>query len=143
MTSSSDVTRCSVQDGAVWMHLDNVPVHLPSHLLNKSQILTDALSSVDDSSVTKNFTLAAPKAWLKAWMAYNSSEEERLTLLRRADIQELVSCLLVSFRVCNAAFVVLKPACICTCSCYVYRLSSAWLFPYKQFDSLLDHITCS
>jgi hypothetical protein len=92
MKSPSDVTRCTVHDGAVWIHLDNVRVHIPSHILNKSQILIDALSSVDDSSVAKNLTLAAPEEWLQVWVACYGGEEERL---RCAGIKDLVNCLLV------------------------------------------------
>jgi hypothetical protein len=92
MQSQSDVTRCTVHDGEVWMHLDNLCILIPSHLLNKSQILIDALSSVNDFSVAKNFTLAAPKEWLQDWMACYGSEEERL---KCAGVKDLVNCLLV------------------------------------------------
>jgi hypothetical protein len=64
MSNTSDVVRCTVHDGAVWMHVGDVPVLIPSHLLNKSQLLVDALSSIDDSSVANHFTLAAPQEWL-------------------------------------------------------------------------------
>jgi hypothetical protein len=92
MKSPSDVTRCTVRDGAVWIHLDNVRVHIPSHILNKSQILKDGLSSGEDSSVGKKLTLAAPEERLQAWMACYGGEEERL---RYAGTKDLVNCLLV------------------------------------------------
>jgi hypothetical protein len=76
----------------------------------------DALSSVDNSSVPKYFTLAAPQEWLQAWMACYGTEEERL---RCAGIKDLANCLLVrilllecscrrhqsGLMVCNAASV--------------------------------------
>jgi hypothetical protein len=92
MKSQSNLTRCTVHDGEVWMHLDNLRIYIPSHLLNKSQILIDALSSMDDNSVAKYFTLAAPKEWLQDWMACYGGEEERLEC---AGVKDLVNCLLV------------------------------------------------
>jgi hypothetical protein len=83
------------------MHDGNVLVPIPSHLLNKSQILIDAMSSVDDTSGSKDFTLPAPKEWLQAWMACYGSEEERLG---RANIKDLVNCLLVSFFFLKTAY---------------------------------------
>jgi hypothetical protein len=94
MTSSSDEVRCTVRDGAVWMHLDDVRVNIPSDLVNKSQVLMDAMSCVDDSSSTGDLTLPAPKEWLQAWLACYGSEQERL---RCADMKDLVNCLLVRF----------------------------------------------
>jgi hypothetical protein len=94
MASSSDVVRCTVHDGAVWIHLDDACVNIPSHLLNKSQLLMDAMSCVDDSTITQELTLPAPKAWLQAWISCYGSEAKRP---RRADIHDLVKCLLVRF----------------------------------------------
>jgi hypothetical protein len=125
MKRSSDATRCTVHDGAVWIHVDNVRVHIPSHLLNKSQILIDALSSVDDSSVATFFTLAAATEWLQAWIACYGSEEERLGC---ADTKDLVNCLLVrnmlhecTCRRAQSRLIVRR------CRCCVHRLSCAWL----------------
>jgi hypothetical protein len=92
MTSSSEQVRCTVHDGAVWMHLDNTRVNIPSHLVNKSQLLRDAMASDDDTSISRDFTLPAPKEWLQAWMACYGSKEERL---KSVHIQDLVYCLLV------------------------------------------------
>jgi hypothetical protein len=107
MSSSSDGVRFTVHDGAVWMDLDNLPVHIPPNLVNRSHLLKDALSSVDDSSVSREFTLTAPKKWLEAWLACYSSGEERL---RHADTEDLVHCLLVSFKSLSSALARLKPA---------------------------------
>jgi hypothetical protein len=98
MPSSSDEVQCSVRNGAVWMHLDDGPVHIPPHILSRSQVLKDALLSLDDSSVTGEFTLPAPQEWLKAWMACYGSENEHL---RSADIKDLVNCVLVRFCHCS------------------------------------------
>jgi hypothetical protein len=76
------------------MHLDNDRISIPSRLVNQSQILLDAMSCVDDSSITGDLTLPAPKEWLQAWMACYGSEEERL---RCADTEDLINCLLVRF----------------------------------------------
>jgi hypothetical protein len=89
-----------VHDGAVWMHLDDVRVNIPSHLMKKSQVLMDATSCVDDSSSTGDLTLPAPKEWLQAWMACYSGERERL---RYAGVKEVVNCLLVRFGFKSAA----------------------------------------
>jgi hypothetical protein len=107
MTSSSDVVKCSVCNGAVWMHLDDGPVHIPSHLLNRSQVLKDALLSLDDSSVTVEFTLPAPQEWLKAWMACYGGENEHLS---SADVKDLVNCALVRFCHRSSALVALNAA---------------------------------
>jgi hypothetical protein len=86
--------RCTVHEGALWMHLDDVRVNIPSRLVNQSQVFMDAMSCVDASSITGDLTLGAPKEWLQAWMACYGSEEERL---RCADTESLVNCLLVRF----------------------------------------------
>jgi hypothetical protein len=93
MTSSSDVARCTVHDGAVWIQLDDdVRVKIPSHLSEKSQILMDALSSVKIPSTPSDFSLGVPKEWLQAWVARYGSEDARLS---NADGEDLVHCLLV------------------------------------------------
>jgi hypothetical protein len=79
------------------MHLDNVPVKISPHLLEKSQMFKDALSSVADPSVAMDFTLAAPEEWLRAWVACYGSEGERLG---NTDIGDLIYCLMVHFRPC-------------------------------------------
>jgi hypothetical protein len=107
MPSSSDIVKCTVHDGAVWMHLDDGPVHIPSHLLNRSQLLKDALLSSDESSANRDFTLPAPQKWLKAWIACCGSDEEHLSC---ADVKDLVNCVLVRFCICIAALVVLNAA---------------------------------
>jgi hypothetical protein len=129
MKSQSDVTRCTVHDGAVWMHLDNARVHIPSHISNKSQILVDALSGVDDNSVSKNFTLAAPKEWLHAWMACRGGEEERL---RCAGVKDLVNCLLVRvlILVCSCGRAKGRLS-VGRCRYCLHSLSCAWLHTNK------------
>jgi hypothetical protein len=100
MTISSDVVKCTVHDGILWMHLDEKRLEIPSRLVNKSQLLTDMLSSVADASVTSDFTLAAPKEWLVAWTSCfcsgsgSRSDKKRLSC---ADVRDLVNCLLVCF----------------------------------------------
>jgi hypothetical protein len=86
------------------MHLDDVRVNIPSDLVNKSQVLMNAMSCVDDSSSTGHLTLPAPKEWLQAWMACYGGEQERL---RCAGIKEVVNCLLVRFSFKSAAPVLL------------------------------------
>jgi hypothetical protein len=92
-----------VHDGAVWMHLDNASVKIPSELVHKSQTLVDALS-VTEPSIKRKFSLPAPKEWLQAWSACYCNEEENLSC---EDIKDLVNCLLVCFlrldRSCNRA----------------------------------------
>jgi hypothetical protein len=67
MFSSNDVARCLVRDGEMWMHLDSGSLKIPPHLLNKSQILTDALAAARSAEdVTRKVTVAAPKEWLQA-----------------------------------------------------------------------------
>jgi hypothetical protein len=83
-----------VHDGAEWMHLENDRISIPSRLVGQSQVLMDAMSCVDDSSITRDLTLPAPKEWLQAWMACHGGEEE---LLRCADTKHIVNCLLVRF----------------------------------------------
>jgi hypothetical protein len=77
----------------MWIHLDNVSVKIPPHLLEKSEVLTDALS-VAEPSLTRSVTLSAPNDWLQAWVACYCNEEEGLS---GKDISDLVHCLLVWF----------------------------------------------
>jgi hypothetical protein len=93
MSTSRDAVRCTVRDGAMWIHLDDISVKIPEQLLNKSEILTDAVS-VAEPSVTRKITLAAPKEWLQAWVLCYCNEEESL---KSKDINVLVNCLLVRF----------------------------------------------
>jgi hypothetical protein len=58
------------------------------------------MSCVDDSSITGELTLPAPKEWLQAWMACYGNEQEPL---RCAGIKEVVNCLLVRFSFKSAA----------------------------------------
>jgi hypothetical protein len=104
MTSSRDEVRCTVHDGAVWMHINDVRVNIPSDLVNESQVLLDATSCVDDFCSTGDLTLPAPKEWLQAWVACYGGDRERL---RCADIKEVVNCLLVRFSCKSAAPVLL------------------------------------
>jgi hypothetical protein len=76
------------------MHLDDQPVKMSSTLLEKSKMFTDALSSIADPSIAVDFTLDAPKEWLRAWMACYGSEQERLG---NADTADLLNCLMVRF----------------------------------------------
>jgi hypothetical protein len=100
MTSSSDVVKCTVHDGVMWMHLDEKRLEIPSRLVNESQLLMDMISSVADSSVTSDFALAAPKEWLLSWTSCycsgntSGSYEKYLSC---TDIRNLVNCLLVCF----------------------------------------------
>jgi hypothetical protein len=105
MSISSNEVRCTVRDGALWLHLDEVRVNIPSHLVNQSQVLMDTMSCVDDSSITGDLTLPAPKERLQAWMACYGSEEERL---RCASTEDLVNCLLVRFNFKSIAPIMLK-----------------------------------
>jgi hypothetical protein len=75
----------------MWMHLDSGVVNIPSPLLNNSKLLVNALS-VADPSVARKVTVAAPKAWLQAWVACYCNGEQNLG---RHDIKDLVNCLLV------------------------------------------------
>jgi hypothetical protein len=77
----------------MWMHLDNGSQKIPSQLLNKSQILMDALS-VAHPSVTRKVTVGAPKEWLEAWVACYCNEEKSLSCNNTKD---LMNCLLVCF----------------------------------------------
>jgi hypothetical protein len=92
MRSCSDVVRCTVLDGAVWMHLDNLRVRIPAHLSEKSQILKNILFSVDDRSTAEDFSLGVPKEWAKAWVARYGREDNHLS---NADIGDILNCLLV------------------------------------------------
>jgi hypothetical protein len=96
MTSSNSGNKvgCTAHKGAVWMHLDNVSVHIPSNLFKRSKVLMDALSSVCESSVTSGFTLDVPTEWLQAWVACCVLEEQQLDC---ADSEVLLKCLLVMF----------------------------------------------
>jgi hypothetical protein len=94
MSTSCSGVRCTAHDGAVWTHLDNERVKIPLSLLEESRIFTDALSSMADPSIAIDFTLAAPKEWLRAWMANYGSGEE---LLSNTDIEDLLSCLMARF----------------------------------------------
>jgi hypothetical protein len=93
MSTSRDAVRCTVRDGEMWIHLDDISVKIPERLLNKSEVLTDAVS-VAEPSVTRKITLAAPKEWLQAWVLCYCDEEESL---KSNDIAVLVNCLLVCF----------------------------------------------
>jgi hypothetical protein len=91
MSWSTDGVRCTVRDGAMWMHLDDLTVQIPPQLLNTSQVLMKAMS-VARSSVARKVTLAAPQRWLQAWVGCFCIEEE---ILSDQDTQSLVDCLLV------------------------------------------------
>jgi hypothetical protein len=102
MSSSNDTVRCTVNDGELWMHIDNASVKIPAQLLEKSEVLTDALS-VACPSVTRKVTLAAPEEWLQAWVSCYCNEEVSLGI---KDITDLVNCLLVCFLLSIAATMV-------------------------------------
>jgi hypothetical protein len=93
MSSSRDAVECTVYCGEMLIHLDNVSVKIPPQLIEKSEVLRNALS-VAEPSVTRKVTLAAPKEWLQAWVACYCNEEEGLS---GNDISDLVRCLLVRF----------------------------------------------
>jgi hypothetical protein len=92
MNSLSDMVKCTVDDGALWMHLDDIRVNIPSSLVHKSQMIKAMLSSHADASATSDITLAAPKQWLRAWAYCFGNGETRLS---SADNRSLVNCLLV------------------------------------------------
>jgi hypothetical protein len=48
MSSSGDAVRSMVHNGAMWIHLDIVSVKVPDQLLNRSQVLMDAVSDICD-----------------------------------------------------------------------------------------------
>jgi hypothetical protein len=100
MNSLSDMVKCTVDDGALWMHLDDMRVHIASSLVKKSQILKDMMSSRAEASTPSDITLAAPKEWLRAWACCFGSGETRLGC---ADNRDLVNCLLVCSCYWNAA----------------------------------------
>jgi hypothetical protein len=78
-----------MRNGAVHMYLDNDCVHISSHLWNKSELLKDAVSSVADASVTDYFTLAAPSAWLQAWVDCYGKKEHAFA---DASIRKFINC---------------------------------------------------
>jgi hypothetical protein len=90
MTSSGEGIKCIVCDGEVSMYLDNVHVHIPSHLLKESKIVVDVLSSMSDPLSTIDFILTAPTEWLQAWVACYVHKVEHLG---NADTAALVNCL--------------------------------------------------
>jgi hypothetical protein len=121
MLSSRDAVRCTVHDGAMWIHLDNVSIKIPPQLLSKSDVLMDALS-VAEPSVTQHVTLAAPKEWLQAWALSNCHDEGSLS---GKDIEELVNCLLVCFLRLERSF--RRDQNCCSCSHCVHSLSTSRL----------------
>jgi hypothetical protein len=92
MTSLSKEVNCTIQAGALCMHLDDARVHVPSHILNESKVLLDALASACDHSLISDFTLAAPTNWLQAWVLCYVYETEPLC---SAEVDLLVNCLKV------------------------------------------------
>jgi hypothetical protein len=104
MSSSKDVVKCILHDGEMWMQLDNGSQKIPPQLLNKSQVLMDALSAADPS-VARTVTVAAPKKWLQAWVLCYCNEEESLSCV---NIKDLVNCLLVCFLLWNAGPMLLR-----------------------------------
>jgi hypothetical protein len=94
MASSFDGVKCSIQNGAVRMHLDDGCVKIPAHVLTKSRFLSDALLSVSDVLVTSDFVVPAPEQWLRAWVAGYVSDEGRLECV---DSTDLINCLKVCF----------------------------------------------
>jgi hypothetical protein len=128
MLNSGDAVRCTVHDGTMWMHLDNLSVKIPPQLLAKSQFLMDALSVADPSGKA---TLAAPKEWLQAWVGCYCNEEQ---ILSGKEINDLVNCLLVCFlRLERSSFRDLNRYCFSNC---VHSLSSARL----DTSSLPGHV---
>jgi hypothetical protein len=74
------------------MYLDDVRVHIPSHLLKESNMVLNILLSMSDSPSTREFTLAAPTEWLQSWVACYVQKVEHLG---DADTEVLVNCLKV------------------------------------------------
>jgi hypothetical protein len=84
----------------MWMHLDSGSLKIPPQLLNKSQMLMNALASAGSAvDVTWKVTVAAPKEWLQAWVGCYCKEEE---ILGCDNIKDLMNCLLVCFFLWNA-----------------------------------------
>jgi hypothetical protein len=107
MNGSSDLVTCTVDNGSLWMHLDDLRVKISSSVVEKSQILKSVLSSPAVASSASDITLTAPKQWLRAWAFCFGSGETRLG---SADNKDLVSCLLVRFFNWNEASLCRKPA---------------------------------
>jgi hypothetical protein len=105
MFPSRDGVRCTVHEGAMWIHLDSESVEIPPNELSKSQVLMDALS-VADPSVRRKITLSAPQEWLQAWASCYCSKDGNLG---SKDVEELFNCLLVCF-FWSAALIVRKAA---------------------------------
>jgi hypothetical protein len=95
MSSSRNGVRCTVNDGAVSMHLDNARVDIPPNFVKESQMLLDIQSSEDDPSMIRDFSLDVPEEWLRAWTAFYCSEEKQVG---NADVRDLSNCLMVWFR---------------------------------------------
>jgi hypothetical protein len=106
-TPSVDGVSCTVQDGEVLLHLDDLRVSIPSRISNQSQILLNALTSACDSSATESFTLKAPIEYLQAWVACFVTEEQSLGC---ADSVDLVRCLMVRFKLYSTAASVFSQA---------------------------------
>jgi hypothetical protein len=100
MTNLSDVVKCTVHEGAIWMHLHDTSVSIPAHLVNESQLLMNILSSVADTSITTHFSLAAPMEWLEVWASCFCSGKKNLCF---ANLRDLVRCVLVCFCYHNVA----------------------------------------
>jgi hypothetical protein len=124
MSNSREAARCTVRDGAVYMYLDNDCVDIPSHLWSKSALFMDTVSSVSDSLGPQDFTLAAPRAWLQAWVNYYAKKEHALA---DASIENLVNCLLVRLCIRNLTSLVLHDWLVCTCFRCVHRVASSSL----------------
>jgi hypothetical protein len=93
MKSTSEGVRCTVHDGSVWMHLDDSCVEIPASILGDSHTLRNLLTFVDDLAVNRDFTLAVPCEWLKAWAAcFCERKPSRCT-----DTRDLVNLLMVCF----------------------------------------------
>jgi hypothetical protein len=101
MNSLTDVVKCTVDDGGLWMHLDDMRVNIASSLAEKSPILKAVLSSHAESCTTGDMFLAAPKEWLRSWASCFGNGETRLG---GTDITDLVNCLLVCFSCEKEAF---------------------------------------
>jgi hypothetical protein len=122
MSSTNDVVRCTVRDGELWMHLDYGSLKIPSKLLKKSQILMDALSAAHFSA-TRKVTVAAPGAWLHAWLICYGDEDS----LSCDNLKYLVNCLLVCFFLCSTQFPCRR--------CCVHSVASAELNTSRDSDA--------
>jgi hypothetical protein len=102
MSNSREEARFTVRDGAVSLYLDDVSVHIPSHLWRESELFKEMVLSVSDSPGPHDFALVAPGAWLQAWVDCYAKKKHALA---DASIRTLVNCLMVWYCYRNITYV--------------------------------------